>query len=116
MSKLKKVIERDTISVPFKRGERNVRAQPNWVTVGCVVLSKLIHLPGPPSHLSHETSGRAISEVPPSPNKLALFCSGNHWDPFLAPIWGLYANIYSNALKWHREKKTCGHCSNKLSL
>lgn len=76
MSKLKKQIERNTIAIPFKRRERNVRAQPNWATVRCEVLSNTSWDP----HVS--SVPQEISEVPSRPNKLAVFYSGNStWIP-----------------------------------
>lgn len=62
MSKLKKQIERDTIAIPLRRRERNVRAQPNRATIGCEVLSN-----SPPgilaSHLSHKRSLRFLPDL-----------------------------------------------------
>lgn len=66
MSKLKKQIERNTIAIPFKRRERNVRVQPNWATVRCEVLSN-----SPPgilaSHLSHKRSLRFLPDLTSQP-------------------------------------------------
>lgn len=73
MSKLKKLIEKNTISIPFKRGERNIRAQPNWATVSREVLSKLIHLPESSLLICHTgDQTRLTSEVLSSPNKSPL--------------------------------------------
>lgn len=73
MSKLKKLIEKNTISIPFKRGERNVRAQPNRATVSREVLSKPIHLPESSLLICHTgDQTRLTSEVLSSPNESPL--------------------------------------------
>lgn len=59
MSKLKKLIERNTISIPFKRGERNVRAG----VLGHYWLWGLKETQPPgilASHLSHKRSLRFL--------------------------------------------------------
>lgn len=55
MSELKKLRERNTASVPFKRGERDIRAQPNRAALGCEAVKQVNSAPRvPASHRPHE--------------------------------------------------------------